>query len=259
MGIIDPHYQPFGSPDIKTIDAAVYVKPIATRRMDEDLQLPAKHVRELFGRIAKCVSSNVRMKWKNHRWPEYQSEQNGGNPYRSLNLSQHAADCAVIVSRSVSDVIIEIPALLSSRHRLSHVFLVGLEESDTRAIPEAIHTLNKAPVFSTRPVDSDILIPCFGEDESRIEDNGSISQGLISLHSLPSIPKKHTQLRDHIALVLALKFQDFRRTDIDEDGNTIERELFEDWPGFLNEKDVHGEDWKPEGWDDEDNLGEPDY
>lgn len=250
MDTIPP--EAFGEHSKRIITAKLYPRPHQTSRRSapEDISDLARSVKRALEGITEALNHNLKLDVKLRKWPKNRSP--SGDPYEGfahLNGDEHAADCGVLVTTNLQSVVHEVPAMLSTRHRLAHVFVITLDDSTSRDISIATDTLDAMPVAAIKNPEDAIYKPGFREGTSPLEFIRPSEQGMISVHSFDHIMRKdHFTVRNRIALVAVKKFDDFRRTDIDGDGNTLKEEPFEGWYRWSFDKSDSSESWKPDGW-----------
>ena len=166
------------------------------------------------------------------------------------NWSNTNADFGLVVVPGLETLSNELPAIMTTRYRVSHIFIVTLSDM-TKSQIHHYEALNEAPVAAhTTEASSNILTPGFADGTPPLTYNNSIEQGMMTVHTVRSLRRGSAEARDRLALVCAQKYENFRRSDIDEEGETITPDIFHDTPRQVHEteKDKQGDEWKPDGW-----------
>lgn len=164
------------------------------------------------------------------------------------------ADCSVIVGQSFPHIVPQLSEELYGGRTTHHIFLVSLCETEPdKHIVEQL--VNAAPATAKKV--NELLIPHNYADQP-LEFTEPTKQGIVSVHTLRSIRANFKPLLQSIWLACAMKYEDYRRTDIDEDGRTIQKDMYEGWDKwiFLTEEEMKADEWKGEGykapWEDTD-------
>lgn len=216
----------------RNVHASLIAKPLHRRGKDIPTHAPARHIGETFSRIAGLLGSHVKVRW--HRT---------GNP--------DTPDCSIMVVPTIAHSAPEIGQELYDGNFNRHLFLVSLDDRDEN-LNHARAIIDDAPSTAWLDPESTLLIPGFHKNQSGNEFDSlkPTTQGTVSVYTVMSMHKKYEEILQRIHMILALKYQDFKRTDLDKDGKTIKEEMFEGWPQFLVEtdeqrkRDLEGEEWK---------------
>jgi len=134
----------------------------------------------------------------------------------------------------------DIGQILYRRHDLFHLFIISLECKSRTQMQSVETQINAASVAAIkRP--SGLLEPGFPHETNPFDFLKPIEAGLVSVHQWDRLDP--VRIRDLLALVCVQKYFDFRRKDIDEDGNTIKK------PGnaLTHQKDP-ADWWKPDDY-----------
>jgi hypothetical protein len=143
----------------------------------------------------------------------------------------------------------EIPMVMYSRHRISHVFIVSLDDIGKQDEEWMRQAADTAPVAAWREDDRQLYRPGFKFEMGPFEYVQPSKQGILSVHTLQNILKKNDRVRDLLALVCVQKYEDFRRKDIDADGKTLPASsLTDNLRGIEIEDDDPAEQWKPDDY-----------